>query len=616
MSSNLFGVSLTVASIPLVMLLVIIYYAKNRFNNARTKLFKIMLWTLLIGCILEVTKALLINFEVQRIILEVASRLDFTFETIWWYVLEMYTFISYQKETFDDLKSVIKYNKFTKGLTIYYIVLIILILTLPSLSTVKEVDINKIIYMPMKVIIISIFVIGIEFVETIYYIIKTKNDKYFKDDRLVSYTISIAIVAYYIIQSFFQYISFPMIFFTLFYYLAYYLNENPDLKLLKEINNSKDSIEKSNSIKSNFLSSISYGIKMPIDLMVGLCDEINNSSEYNEEDSKRNVNEILKYGNELISVINNVLDISKLDNDEIVVTEIEYNLSDLIESIISTTRQTIGTKPVKIIINVDPNISSKLYGDYTKLYQALLNIVDNAIKYTEVGRVTIDITTTKNESYEHLLFKVTDTGMGIKDEDKENVFSRKSDLNESLGIGLVITKQYVETMGGRIWFESTYRVGTEFYIELDQKIINNTPIGNNNFIKDETTSNIIDCSAYKALIVEDDELNIKVAKKLLEKYKFQVEFTSDAEECIEKIKSFEKYDIIFIDHVMPKLDGIELMHILKKLEGYDIPPLVALTANALLGMREMYIKEGFDEYLAKPINRHEFDRLIKKFFSK
>ena len=369
MASNLFGVLFTVASVPLVVLLLIIYYAKNKFSNARTKLFRIMMWTLLIGCFLEITKVLLINNDTHKILLEAVSRLDFTFKTIWWYVLELYTVISYQKETLDDLKSVIKYNKFTKGLTIYYAILIVLILLIPSLSTVNDIDINKIIYMPTKVLIISVFVIGIEFVEAIYYIVKTKNDIYFKDDRLVSYTISIAIVVYYIIQSAFPYISFPMIFFTVFYYLAYYLNENPDLKLLKETNNSKNSIEKSNQTKSYFLSNISYGIKNPIDLMVGLCDEINNSNVYNEEAAKRNVNEILKYGNELIGIINNVLDVSKLDTNEIVVTEFQYKTAELLENLISTAKEKIGTKPVKIIVNIDQNISS-----------VLLNIICSSVK--------------------------------------------------------------------------------------------------------------------------------------------------------------------------------------------------------------------------------------------
>lgn len=623
MASNLFGVLFTVASIPLVVLLLIIYYAKNRFDNARSKLFRIMMWTLIIGCVLEVTKALLISNEAPKLLLESISRLDFTFKTIWWYVLEMYTIISYQKENFADLKSVIKHSKFTKGLTIYYAILIVFILFLPSLSTVNDIDINKIIYMPTKVLIISVFVIGIEFVASIYYIIKTRNDSYFKDDRLVSYTISTAIVIYYIIQSLFPYISFPMIFFTVFYYLAYYLNENPDLKLLKETNNSKNDIEKSNKTKSYFLSNISYGIKTPIDLMVGLCDEINNSNVYNEEASKRNINEILKYGNELIGIINNVLDVSKLDTNEVTLTEVQYKLADILDGIIDVAKEKIGNKPVKLIVNVDKNISSVLYGDSSKLYQSLLNIVTNAAKYTEVGRLVIEVASTKADGFEHLTFKITDTGIGIKEEDQSKIFSRddkiidnESGTNEGLGLGLVITKQYIESMGGRIWFDSTYRVGSSFYIEINQKIVDSSPIGTLSGNQSNPVLNAIDCSQYKALIVDDNMLNNKVATRLLQKYKFQVECITDGEECIERIKNFEKFDIIFIDHVMSKIDGIELLHILRSLEDYEMPPLVALTANALVGMREMYIKEGFDDYLSKPINLHEFDKLINKYFNK
>ena len=219
-------------------------------------------------------------------------------------------------------------------------------------------------------------------------------------------------------------------------------------------------------------------------------------------------------------------------------------------------------------------------------------------------------------------FAITDTGTGIKDEEKETVFNRNENLSESttlgegLGLGLIITKKYIEAMGGRIWFESRFRTGTTFYIDLNQKIIDSKPIGDITNYKSTQSINLFDCSKYKALIVDDNLLNIKVAERLLKKYNFNVEYVTNGQECIDKIKSFEKYDVIFIDDVMSELDGIGLLHVLKNLQGYDIPPLIALTANAISGMKEIYIKEGFDDYLPKPINIYEFDKVINKFFNK
>ena len=171
-------------------------------------------------------------------------------------------------------------------------------------------------------------------------------------------------------------------------------------------------------------------------------------------------------------------------------------------------------------------------------------------------------------------------------------------------------------MGGKIWFETQYRVGTTFYIEVEQKIVDATPLGSAVVSSTTETPEKLDCSQFRVLIVDNNLLNIKVAKRLLENYKFNVESVTSGKECVDKIKEEEKYDAIFMDHMMPEMDGIETLHVLKKLDGYTLPPIIALTANAIAGMKEMYLNEGFDDYLAKPINTHELDRVVNRFFKK
>ena len=172
-------------------------------------------------------------------------------------------------------------------------------------------------------------------------------------------------------------------------------------------------------------------------------------------------------------------------------------------------------------------------------------------------------------------------------------------------------------MNGKIWFESEYEVGTTFYVEISEEIIDGKQIGEiTEPVKNDKEINRIDCSKYNALIVDDNKLNIKVASRLLEAYKFNIETTTSGKDCIYKIKEGKHYDIIFLDHMMPEMDGIETLHILRKLDDYELPPIVALTANAITGMKEMYLNEGFDEYLPKPINIADLDKLINKYFNK
>ena len=186
---------------------------------------------------------------------------------------------------------------------------------------------------------------------------------------------------------------------------------------------------------------------------------------------------------------------------------------------------------------------------------------------------------------------------------------------EGTGLGLVITKKYVDLMQGKIWFDSEYEVGTTFYIDLTQKIVNLSKIGDiKEPIKPINDIDYLDCSGKRVLIVDDNKLNIKVASRLLEPYKFEIETVTSGKECIYKIKEGNNYDIIFLDHMMPGMDGIEVVHILRKLEGYKLPYIVALTANAITGMRQMYLSEGFDEYLSKPINVSELNKIINKYY--
>ena len=408
-------------------------------------------------------------------------------------------------------------------------------------------------------------------------------------------------------------------------YFLYFVVENPDLKIIKELEELKDEIERSNKAKSEFLFNMSHEIRTPMNAIVGFSETLLNDPNYNEKRARTDIKHIASAGNNLLDIVNNILDISKIESGRDTIEEKEYSLGNIIMELSSIIDARIANKPVKLIMDVDPDIPSRLYGDSTKVFQILLNILTNSVKYTEVGKIKLTVTKNLTKTgYVDLHFKITDTGYGIKKEDYDKLFLKFSRLDtaksneiEGTGLGLVITKKYVELLGGTITFDSEYEVGTTFYVNLSQKIVNYSKLGNvTEPINTETHSEFEDYSNYKVLVVDDNKLNLKVATRILEKYGIKVDTLSSGKECVFKIKEGAKYDMIFLDHMMPEMDGIETLHILKKMDGYDIPPIIVLTANAITGMREMYLKEGFNEYLSKPININDLNKILVKYLKK
>ena len=404
----------------------------------------------------------------------------------------------------------------------------------------------------------------------------------------------------------------------------YFIAENPDLEYIEEIGELTKEVEKASKTKSDFLSNMSHEIRTPMNAIVGFSETILNDSTYDQDRVLNDIKHIESSGRNLVEIINNILDISKIESGTETLEEKEYSLANIIMELSSIIEARIDNKPIKLEINIDETVASKLYGDSTKLFQILLNILTNSVKYTEVGKISLELTHQSDGVYEHLKFKVSDTGFGIKKEDYDKLFEKFSRLDiataneiEGTGLGLVITKQYVDILGGKIYFDSEYGVGTTFYVEIPQRITDKSPLGDYREVKQKhKISDAIDCSSYRALVVDDNKLNLKVAKRLLGMYKFQIDTATSGRECVYKFKEGTHYDIMFLDHMMPEMDGIEILHIIKHLEGYHTPIMVVLTANAITGVKEMYLREGFDEYLSKPIDLSELNRLINKYFGK
>ena len=405
-------------------------------------------------------------------------------------------------------------------------------------------------------------------------------------------------------------------------FFLYFYIENPDLLMISDLERLKEETDRANLAKTDFLSNMSHEIRSPMNAIVGFSETILNDPKFDKESVRIDIEHIATAGGNLLDIINNILDISKIEAGDEAINEKEYSIGNIVMELASIIEARIANRPIKLITDVDKNIPIRLYGDPTKLFQILLNIMTNSVKYTEVGKIKLTVTKEIRGGNVKLNFKVSDTGYGIKKEDYDKLFEKFSRLNsattneiEGTGLGLVITKKYVDLLGGKIWFESEYGVGTTFYVEVTQRIVDSTPIGDirelgivNNNIE------YFDCSSKRVMIVDDNLLNLKVTEKLLSAYKFKIDVLNNGKDCVYKIKEGQEYDMIFLDHMMPEMDGLEVIHILRKLEDYKIPPIIAITANAITGMREMYLNEGFDEYLPKPININDLHKIIVKYF--
>ena len=396
--------------------------------------------------------------------------------------------------------------------------------------------------------------------------------------------------------------------------LMYHTIENPDLKLINELNMAKDQAEKANRAKTDFLSSMSHEIRTPLNAIVGFSNSLNDNKDI-PESAKSDVKDILVASDNLLEIVNGVLDISKIEANKIEIIKKEYDTKKMLDELSKLTKVRIGEKPIEFITKFDESLPRVLYGDQTRVKQVILNILTNAAKYTDKGEIIFSVQSIIKDNVCRMIVSVEDTGRGIKKESIDKLFTKFERLDEDrnttiegTGLGLAITKKLVELMHGKIVVQSKYGEGSKFTVSLDQKIVKNPTI---QLDAASIDAKVFDLKGKKVLVVDDNKLNLKVATRLLTPYNLEIITSESGFDAIELLKN-NKYDIILMDDMMPKMSGTETLKEIKKNNLYD-GPIIALTANALTGMREKYIESGFDDYLAKPIEKPELSRVLEKY---
>ncbi|MCR5626899.1 MAG: response regulator [Lachnospiraceae bacterium] len=386
----------------------------------------------------------------------------------------------------------------------------------------------------------------------------------------------------------------------------------------------KDQAEKANQAKSTFLSNVSHEIRTPINAVLGMDEMILRESK--EKNIRQYARSIQEAGNTLLGIINQILDFSKIEAGKMDIIPVDYDFSTTLNDLYNITVSRLGGKDLKLEFNVDRSVPSKLFGDELRIKQCIMNVVNNAIKYTDEGMVKVDIGYTKKDDSTIILnVSVTDTGMGIKQEDIDKLFApfqrleeKKNLTVEGTGLGLNIVQRLLLAMRSKLKVESEYGKGSRFYFDLEQKVADWEEMGD---FRERYRQNLENEPEYKEsfrapdaklLVVDDNRVNLVVFKGLLKNTGMQIDTALSGFEA-QKLVTEKEYDILFIDFRMPEMDGIETLKHMMEDENNKCKnkPAIMLTAEATSGAREGFIHEGFDDYLSKPMKSDDLMEMIR-----